>query len=73
MSPVHVLPQGFNSFLEFMHGALQVVGSGPMATLGKTSEFLHQVPGTLRISRLFGFADLPEQLLHPTDPFEFMG
>ena len=43
----------------------------PMATLAKTSEFVHQGPGSLRISRLFGFADLPEQLLHPTDPIEF--
>lgn len=56
-----------------MHGALQRVRSRPMATLGKTSEFVHQGLGTLRISRLFGLADLPDELLHATDPFEFLG
>ncbi len=43
----------------------------PLATLGKTSEFIHQGLGPLRMSRFLGFGDLPEQLLHPPDPIEF--
>lgn len=43
----------------------------PLATLGKTSEFVRQGLGPPWTSRLLGFGDLPEQLLHPTDPIEF--